>query len=422
IICALSLVACATFNPQPMQEVPFLERAQTQNRNGITVTAAVLSPEESKQAFGVNLARKGIQPVWLKIENQTDGPINLLWVALDPEYFSAREAAYKSRLRFRGSQNKKMARYFAEHELHGFIPPGGFDSGFIFANLDMGAKYVNVLVYAFRGQESFTFYFEVPGLKVDFEHVDFDALYSDDEIVDYEDEVEFRAALEALPCCTTKRDGTGKGDPINFVLVGNRDDMFGAFIRRGWHVTERITKGTAWKTFRSGVFGGRYRYSPMSALYVYGRGQDLGLQKARDTIHERNHLRLWLAPMRFRGEEVFLGAISRDIGVYFTTRAWNLTTHAIDQDIDESRSYLLEDLVMSQSVKKIGYVRGVGAATEENPHRNLMKAPWWTDGTRAVFLFSHEPTGLTELELWPWAWGDEETTEAINEYLRRQSK
>ncbi len=36
--------------------------------------------------------------------------------------------------------------------------------------------------------------------------------------------------------------------------------------------------------------------------------------------------------------------LERAVGVYFTTRAWNLTTHAIEPDIDEARTYLTEDL------------------------------------------------------------------------------
>jgi hypothetical protein len=42
--------------------------------------------------------------------------------------------------------------------------------------------------------------------------------------------------------------------------------------------------------------------------------QDIGWQKARGTIHERNHMRFWQSPIRFRGKKVFVGQISRDIG------------------------------------------------------------------------------------------------------------
>lgn len=94
---------------------------------------------------------------------------------------------------------------------------------------------------------------------------------------------------------------------------------------------------------------------------------------------QSRHLRLWFTPLRFRGRDVYIGTISRDIGVYFTTRAWSLTTHAIDPDLDEAREALAEDLILSQTIRQFGYVAGVGAAPSDNPHHNLMNAPYWTD-------------------------------------------
>jgi hypothetical protein len=118
---------------------------------------------------------------------------------------------------------------------------------------------------------------------------------------------------------------------------------------------------------------------------------------------------------------VWIGSISRDIGVYFTTRAWNLTTHAIDPAVDEARRYLREDFALSQSVLRWGQVRGVGAASEEAPHRNLMWAPWWTDGSRLVMALSDEPVALEDQRFFYWDWarvpgGD------FNERLRRLSR
>jgi hypothetical protein len=163
-----------------------------------------------------------------------------------------------------------------------------------------------------------------------------------------------------------------------------------------------MSPAVAWRTFKAFLLGHRYRYSPMSALYVFGRRQDIGFQKARDSIHQRNHLRLWLTPLRFRGREVWLGAISRDIGIYFTPRAWNLTTHAIDPDLDEAREALGEDLITSQAVRSVGYTGGIGKAAADRPHRNLMNAPYWTDGKREVFLFDDEATALDEIDFFDW--------------------
>jgi hypothetical protein len=177
-----------------------------------------------------------------------------------------------------------------------------------------------------------------------------------------------------------------------------------------------LSFASGWRTFKA-FFGGTYKYSPMSALYVDGRPQDAGFQKARDTIHERNHLRLWLSPMRFRGKEVWVGTITRDIGIYFTTRSWSLTTHAIDPDVDEARDYLREDFQIAQSIERWGFVEGAGAATSDAPHRNLMNAPWWSNGLRLVIDVPDRSIPLVDQRFFYWDWPIE-AAEAFNEKLR----
>ncbi len=76
--------------------------------------------------------------------------------------------------------------------------------------------------------------------------------------------------------------------------------------------------------------------------------QDGATQKVRATINERNHARFWLTPIRFRGKEVWIGQISRDIGVKFTLKSPTISTHVIDPDVDEARRYFAEDLAYSQ--------------------------------------------------------------------------
>jgi len=95
-----------------------------------------------------------------------------------------------------------------------------------------------------------------------------------------------------------------------------------------------MTTGSALKTGVFGIFGGSYRYAPISDLYVYGRAQDIALQKVRNNIHYRNHLRLWQAPVKYKGEPVLIGQISRDIGSRMTSKSSTLTTHRIDPDVD----------------------------------------------------------------------------------------
>jgi hypothetical protein len=53
-------------------------------------------------------------------------------------------------------------------------------------NFDEKVKYVNVGLFGPRMTVSFEFIVDVPGLRTDYEGVDFDTLYSAEEIVDYQ--------------------------------------------------------------------------------------------------------------------------------------------------------------------------------------------------------------------------------------------
>jgi len=410
---------CRAYSPsfQPAEKLPFFERSVTDSHRGVTVTAAVLSNRESNELFSLNLAKRDIQAVWLKIENNTDQLLTFLPVALDPGYFFPNEAAHMNRTTSE-SLNIKIRDYFNRQAIERNIPPGRVESGFVYTRKDPGVKYINVMLFALKRKETFVFYLEVPGLKTDFERVDFDSLYPESEIIDLKDKDELREALEKIPCCTTRKDGSGQNDPLNFIIIGNDKDIFSAFIRRGWDLTEPIYIGSGWRAFKAFFSHVRYRTSPMSSLYFFERGQDIGLQKARSTIHERNHLRIWMTPYRYEGEPVWIGAISRDTGSYLTTKTPWFTAHAIDPNLDEARSYLMQDLLFSQGVREFGYVDYTELSTRQEPRWNFMEQPWWSDGKRAVFIMGSELTPLTKIRLLPWAW--EEYTDVINESIKKR--
>ena len=399
--CILVFLGCASsFNPRSIEGADFQKRAQTQEENGVRVTAAVLSAEDCVAKFGVNLYRRNIQPVWLEIHNNDKEPVWFLPVGLDPEYFTPLESSFLSRFAFREADYDEIDKYFFERGMGNHVGPGNTISGFVYTRLDEGTKTFNVDVIGADHQlRTFTFFIPVPGIRVDHHDVDWENLYPQKDVIDY-DEDGLRKALEALPCCTTNKKGTEQGDPLNLVVIGDLDDVYYAFIRAGWDETETIYRASLFKTIRSFLFGGRYRYSPVSALYVFGRAQDVAFQRARSSIHERNHLRLWLAPMRFEGRLVWIGQISRDIGVRFTWKT--ITTHKIDPDVDETRDYLVQNLWYSQGLAKFGYVKGVGAASYDEPRGNLTGDPYFSDGNRAVLWVSSQPSAFSEVGWFDW--------------------
>ncbi|MDH3718655.1 MAG: LssY C-terminal domain-containing protein [Planctomycetota bacterium] len=405
------------YTPRP-DERPFLERLQAQAKNDVEVKIAVLGSRESDRFFGVPLARRGIQPVWVEVHNQTDGPIFFDRVRLDPNYYPPREAALVSHfaigkrlagygllawvflplliflpLKFFGARraNRRMDDYFCDHAFPlGPVGPGQSASGFVFASLDDGTKIVPVHLLSPETTHQFVFSVPVPGIDVDYERRPFDELYTAESLIDC-DELSLRDRLEKEPRAVTNRSGTREGDPANLVVIGDFPTLLSAFGAR-WDETETISLATSWKTAKAFLFGSRYRYSPVSPLFLYNRSQDFALQRARHTINERLHLRLWLTPLRFEGKSVWVGQVSRDIGVRFTPRTWNLTTHRIDSAVDEARDYVVADLLESGHLDRMGYVEGVGISEASAPRCNLTGDPYVTDGNRAVAILSPSKT------------------------------
>jgi hypothetical protein len=278
------------------------------------------------------------------------------------------------------------------------IPAHTSRSGFVFTHLDLGAKQVCVALAsdpASWNYSRFTFVVPVPGLKSDWGQQQWTDLTNGMKAIKCDD-AQLRAELEKLPRATTDKAGRKEGDPLNLVIIGSLPDL-AAVSGCDWDPTERITFGTTWRTFKSFLFGSRYRYSPVSSLYCSGRHQDIALQKARGSVNLRNHLRLWLTPLWYDGKPVWIGQVSRDIGVRWTLKTFNLTTHKINPNVDETRAYLVGDLIHGQTVKWWGYVKGVEPAPYWEPRHNLTGDPYFTDGLRAVIELSARAVKPTEV-------------------------
>jgi len=401
LFCIAHLAGCVSLKLTPIDEVDFSERAQVKQNENVTVTVSVLTNEESHAIFGVNLALRQIQAVWIEIENNDEHPYWLISSSLDPEYFSPEEVAYSSHRFLQKNYNKELDKLFYKHSFDNPITPKSIHSGFVFVNLDEDEKEVDVDLISKEEVKFFDFYFRLQGLKTH-TFVEVEQNKANKDSVNLTEQ-QLRSELTKLACCTTSQDGTEEGDPLNLVIIGDSNHLFPPFVRRGWHSAEDSYLGSIWKTINSFLFGKHYRYSPVSSLYYEGRKQDISLQKARGTIHQRNHLRLWLTDLRYENKEVWIGQISRDIGVRFTLHTPTFTTHKIDPDIDETRTAFLEDMLFSQGLKMIGFVEDVGMSLEIEPRKNLTGDSYYTDGLRAVLEFDERPNNIEDVRFFNWA-------------------
>jgi len=153
------------YKPQP-EERSFIERTQVQYDEDVTVSASVLVDSESELFFGVPLARRGIQPIWLRIVNKGEQSFRLHLGSIDPNYYSPLEAAFVSHFvtgkrlaefgllawlflpllivlpfKYLGarSANRRMNAFFQEHGVGwGLIRPDSEVSGFVLTSLDQG--------------------------------------------------------------------------------------------------------------------------------------------------------------------------------------------------------------------------------------------------------------------------------------------
>ena len=261
------------YTPKPADRA-FLQRAEIQRDGEWVVEVSVLDDRESARYFGVPLARRGIQPVWLRITNSGKQPCRLRLANLDPNYYPPLEAAFVNHFaigtRLIGfgllawfflpllvllpfkifgawSSNRRMNAFFQEHGINsGLILPGHELAGFVFTTHDAGTKQVAVTLAGSAGVKTFSFSMLVPGLKLDHRNKPLEQELQHSANTIECDETELRRRLTAQPRCTTNRHGTREGDPLNLVMIGDFDTILQGLGAR-WDETEAITLDSCWR-------------------------------------------------------------------------------------------------------------------------------------------------------------------------------
>ena len=177
-------------------------------------------------------------------------------MAIDPKYFSSTEAAHINRVSDK-DKNRQMEEDYRKLAIDMLINPGETKSGFVYTNLGLGTKVVPVVLFGPKQVRTLVFYIPVPGIKADHMRVNFDDLYQPEEFIKFDKEEDFRAKLSDFQCCARNEKDTKDGDPLNIVLVGRPDLIYGALARAGWDETEAVTFSTGLKMAKA-FFKGEY--------------------------------------------------------------------------------------------------------------------------------------------------------------------
>ena len=409
----LTVAGCATtFAPNRLATPDDLRDVRSKTIGDVGLSVAILTDEQARRQFGVDFAGHGLQALWMSVRNGSDRRLWFIRNMLDPDFYSAEEAALLVQGDVPRDARQPLHQYFRDESIRVQLAPRTISEGFVFLPWVEGGRYVDIRlqgdVYLEDSQQRsalanpgtaparlprelrFDFALPLPDGDFDYEKLDPAHTYAGQALPNLTLD-ELRATLERLPCCATDADGQREGDPLNFVIAGESQDVLNSLSRSGWSFTHRIDFRTVRREVGAAIGGTAYPVAPVSSLYVFGRKQDVALQRARRSIAQRNHMRLWMAPFRFEEHPVWIGQVSRDIGVKVTTKSPTLTTHVIDPQVDLTREYLLHSLIGQGFVDRCGFVKGSAAGTPSQPRVNLTGDPYHSDGMRLVVILSPEP-------------------------------
>jgi hypothetical protein len=199
-----------------------------------------------------------------------------------------------------------------------------------------------------------------------------------------------------IPRYTITGDGL-PGDPVNLVLIGTRAQLHAAFAAAGWFTADRLSLASSWRMVHTFITNSPYPTAPFSTLFLFGRGQDFGFQKAIDNSpRKRHHIRfwalgmeqvqaklatadLWLTSVRPADDArvLWVGAGTRDTGFSLTKLTFQFT-HATDSDTNLEREYIIAELTKAKAIADVNSYK----AQEQFPVARVNH--YITDGDIAV--------------------------------------
>lgn len=183
----------------------------------------------------------------------------------------------------------------------------------------------------------------------------------------------FLTRHKRIPRYTSSSEGFPT-DPVNLVFSGTLKDIKQAFAAAGWQIATPLSFASSVKMIRTFILNEPYPTAPFSNLYLFGRKQDIGFQKAvGQSPRKRHHIRLWAlndtyaanlqdgtlwnknVTPNIKTATVWVAAATKDTGLGLTAKTLQVS-HAVDKDTNAERDYIAEKLSQTGRIKKISIV------------------------------------------------------------------
>ncbi|HEY4364538.1 MAG TPA: LssY C-terminal domain-containing protein [Bryobacteraceae bacterium] len=160
--------------------------------------------------------------------------------------------------------------------------------------------------------------------------------------------------IARLPERTSSTHDTRPSDLVNLVLIGSRDRISAAFDAAGWTQARPYSFHANWKSAMAIAFNHSYVDAPMSHLRVNDVAADMSWEKGFNDIYKRHHVRLWNMGETEDGQEIWIGAATRDVDVAYL-RPGAFVTHKVATLVDLERDKIVNDLAFTSCAEAEDY-------------------------------------------------------------------
>lgn len=165
--------------------------------------------------------------------------------------------------------------------------------------------------------------------------------------------------VDSQPNRTRAEKPPSPSDLTNLMFIGSREQVAESFKQAGWEQADELGRSSRMETARAIIESRGYKAAPVSILLLDDKPPDFVFQKQNNTFAARHHIRIWQRPDQFDGKPIWVGAATHDIAINFSQESKSFT-HQIDENIDNERAKVLNDLVFTGNVKGTTLVARTG--------------------------------------------------------------
>ncbi len=171
-------------------------------------------------------------------------------------------------------------------------------------------------------------------------------------------------------------------DITTLMFIGSQEQVQAAFTAGGWSQASKLGEKSKFETVRAIAEDRGYSEAPVSILYLDDRPPEMVFEKMNNTFSKRHHLRIWLRPDQYLGQQVWVCAATHDTGIDFSAKDRTFI-HKIDPQIDVERAKVVNDLLLSGKVLSMAMIDRPNVPQHG---RNATGDDLNTDGKMAVLI------------------------------------